>query len=72
MLPPSERAGENRVPVRVTQLIYIGSETHYVLEAGRATLTAYAMNSGSGAPAFGIGASAVASLPAASLVVLED
>ncbi|MGH9366544.1 MAG: ABC transporter ATP-binding protein [Thermoanaerobaculia bacterium] len=72
VLAASQEGGENRVPVRVTQLIYIGSETHYVLEAGRATLTAYAMNAGSGSPAFGVGEAAVALLPASSLVVLED
>jgi spermidine/putrescine transport system ATP-binding protein len=72
VLPPSEASGENRVPVRVAQLIYIGSETHYVLEAGPATLTAYAMNAGGGSPAYAVGAAAVASLPASSLVVLQD
>jgi spermidine/putrescine transport system ATP-binding protein len=65
-------AGENRFPARVAQLIYIGSETHYVLTAGPLTLTAYALNAGSGAPAFGVGESVVAELPAGSLVVLED
>jgi spermidine/putrescine transport system ATP-binding protein len=68
----AESAGENRIPARVAQLIYIGSETHYVLTAGPLTLTAYALNAGSGAPAFRIGESVVVELPAASLVVLED
>ena len=74
LYPPSAPAGENLVPVAVRQLIYIGSETHYVLEAGETRLTAYAMNagaSGSG-PAFGEGDAAVAHLPAASLVLLDD
>jgi spermidine/putrescine transport system ATP-binding protein len=70
--PPAESAGENRIPARVAQLIYIGSETHYILAAGPLTLTAYALNAGSGAPAFGIGESVAAELPAGSLVVLED
>jgi spermidine/putrescine transport system ATP-binding protein len=70
--PAAESAGENRIPARVAQLIYIGSETHYVLTAGSLTLTAYALNAGSGAPAFGIGESVVAELPSGSLVVLED
>lgn len=72
VLPPAETAGENRVPVRVARLIYIGSETHYVLEAGDTTLTAHAMNAGSGAPPFGAGQPAVAILPPSSLVILED
>ena len=70
--PAAESAGENRFPARVAQLIYIGSETHYVLMAGSLKLIAYALNAGSGAPAFGIGEAVVAELPAESLVVLED
>ncbi|MGE5278740.1 MAG: ABC transporter ATP-binding protein [Acidobacteriota bacterium] len=72
VLPSAEAPGENRVPVRVVQLIYIGSETHYVLEAGATQLTAYAMNAGAGSPAYAVGDSAVAFLPASALVVLED
>jgi len=72
VLPAAPAAGENRVSVRVTQLIYIGSETHYVLETGRERLTAYAMNTGAGAPAHEVGQAAVAFLPASALVVLED
>jgi spermidine/putrescine transport system ATP-binding protein len=65
-------AGENRVPVTVRELIYIGSETHYLLEAGDLTLTAYAMNSRVGHQGFDLGQRAVACLPPAGLVVLED
>lgn len=72
VLPASEAAGENRVAVRVAQLIYIGSETHYVLEAGPVSLTAYAMNAGTGSRAYRIGENAVAYLPPASIIVLED
>ena len=70
---PVEPAGPNRVPVRVRQLIYIGSETHYVVEGpGESRLTAYAMNAGGAAPAFAEGDSAVAFLPPAALVLLDD
>jgi spermidine/putrescine transport system ATP-binding protein len=72
VLPAGPVAGENRIPVRVARLIYIGSETHYVLEAGSGTLTAHAMNTGAGSPELGVGQSAVAVLPRAALVVLED
>ena len=72
MLPPSTPPGENRVPVRVGGLLYVGSETHYLLEAGPQRLTARAMNAGDGAPAFSSGDAAVAALPPASLVLLED
>ena len=72
LLPHADTGGQNRVPVRVSQLIYMGSETHYVLEAGEGTLTTYAMNAGAGSPAYAVGQSAIASLPPSALVVLED
>lgn len=72
VLSSAGEAGENRIPVRVAQLIYIGSETHYVLEAGEGTLTAYAMNAGAGSRAYGVGESATAWLPPPALVLLED
>ncbi|HEY6928208.1 MAG TPA: ABC transporter ATP-binding protein, partial [Thermoanaerobaculia bacterium] len=37
--PAGGAKGENQVTVRVSQVIYNGSETHYVLEAGAETLT---------------------------------
>ncbi len=72
MCAPGECAGENRFKVKVEQLIYIGSETHYVLRAGNQTLTAEAMNVKVGSQGFDIGAEAVAYLPAAGLLVLDD
>jgi spermidine/putrescine transport system ATP-binding protein len=72
VLPAAAPLRENHVGARVASLVYIGSETHYVLEAGTASLIAYAMNSGTGTPAFEPGQAAVLHLPAASLVVLED
>jgi spermidine/putrescine transport system ATP-binding protein len=72
MCAPGECAGENRFKVKVEQLIYIGSETHYVLRAGHQTLTAEAMNVKVGSQGFDIGADAIAYLPAAGLLVLDD
>jgi spermidine/putrescine transport system ATP-binding protein len=72
LLPAGETEGENHVPVRVAQVIYIGSETHYVLDAGKGMLTAYAMNAGAGLPAYAVDQSATAWLPSSALVVLED
>jgi spermidine/putrescine transport system ATP-binding protein len=69
---PGEGAGENRIPVKVEQLLYIGSETHYLLRAGQQTLTAEAMNVKVGSQGFDIGADAVAYLPAGGLLVLDD
>ena len=72
VLSPLEATGENRATAKVSQIIYIGSETHYILEAGSARLTAYALNAGAGAPTYSVGDSCVAALPSSSLVVLED
>jgi spermidine/putrescine transport system ATP-binding protein len=69
---PGECAGENRIPVKVKELIYIGSETHYVLQAGNQTLTAEAMNVKVGSQGFDLGADAVAYLPPAGLLILDD
>jgi spermidine/putrescine transport system ATP-binding protein len=69
---PQESAGENRIPVLVTEVIYIGSETHYVLKAGSQTLTAEAMNVKVGSQGFEIGQAAVVYLPPAGLLVLDD
>jgi spermidine/putrescine transport system ATP-binding protein len=70
--PPTEVQGENRVKVRVEQLIYVGSETHYILRAGPQTLSAEAMNVKVGSQGFDIGQEAVAYLPAGGLLVLDD
>lgn len=69
---PTESAGENRIKVKVAEVIYIGSETHYVLKAGEQTLTAEAMNVKVGHQGFEIGQEAVVHLPAAGLLVLDD
>jgi spermidine/putrescine transport system ATP-binding protein len=67
--PPPE---ENWVRVRVEQLIYTGSETHYHLKAGDTELAAEAMNIKGCRPEFDLGREALAYLPAAGLVVLDD
>ncbi|HUK81479.1 MAG TPA: ABC transporter ATP-binding protein [Verrucomicrobiae bacterium] len=70
---PNEAPGENRIKVKVEQLIYIGSETHYVLRAGDGVeLKAQALNVRGCAPEFDIGKEAIAFLPAAGLLILDD
>jgi spermidine/putrescine transport system ATP-binding protein len=69
---PNEGAGENRIKVRVEQLIYVGSETHYILRTGPQTLSAEAMNVKVGSQGFDIGQEAVAYLPPGGLLVLDD
>ncbi len=72
LAPRSELAGENRIAVRVEQLMYIGSETHYDLRAGTLKLSAEMMNAKVGSQGFDIGQEAVAFLPPAGLIVLDD
>lgn len=73
LYPPDQKPpAENWVRARVEQLIYIGSETHYHLLAGNTPLTAEAMNIKGCRPEFDLGREALAYLPAAGLVVLDD
>jgi len=72
LLPVSEGSGENRVKVRVEELLYIGSETHYVLRAGEQRLTAEAMNIKVGSQGFDLGQEALVYLPPGGLLVLDD
>ncbi|MEO8276780.1 MAG: ABC transporter ATP-binding protein [Thermoanaerobaculia bacterium] len=65
-------AGTNRLPGTVEQLIYIGSETHYILATAGGRLTAYVMNSLLGPHGLEIGDRVTAHLPASALLVLED
>lgn len=69
---PEECAGENRIPVRVEELIYIGSETHYLLRARGQRLSAEVMNVKVGSQGFDLGQEGVAYLPPAGLIVLDD
>jgi spermidine/putrescine transport system ATP-binding protein len=72
LLPLSEGPGQNRCKVKVQELIYIGSETHYVLQANGLSLTCEIMNAKCGSQGFNIGDEAFAFLPAAGLIVLDD
>jgi spermidine/putrescine transport system ATP-binding protein len=65
-------AGTNKVPGTVEQLIYIGSETHYILSTPGGKLTAYVMNSLLGPLGLEIGDRVSAYLPSSALLVLED
>ena len=64
--------GENRVKVRLEHCIYSGAATHYVLRAGSQELLSYTMNTTVGVQGFEIGQEAVAYLPPAGLLVLDD
>ena len=54
------------------ELIYIGSETHYLLRAHGQRLSAEVMNVKVGSQGFDLGQEAVAYLPPAGLIVLDD
>jgi spermidine/putrescine transport system ATP-binding protein len=64
--------GENHVPVQIEQIVYVGSETHYELRAGPQVLRAEVMNAEAGSQAFRLGQEAVAYLPPAALIILDD
>lgn len=69
---PGEGSGANRFPVRVEELIYVGSGTHYELSANGTRLTVEVMNAKVGHQGFDIGQEAVVYLPPAALIVLDD
>ncbi|MFN7943589.1 MAG: ABC transporter ATP-binding protein [Thermoanaerobaculia bacterium] len=68
---PGEPA-ENAVPARVEEVIYIGSQSQYVLSTPLGRLTAYVMNSIYSPTGLAIGDSIFAFLPPTALVVLEE
>jgi spermidine/putrescine transport system ATP-binding protein len=63
---------ENEFPARVERVIYAGAETHYELKIGDQVLRAEIMNIRNGSPVFVAGQDAVAYLPAAALIILDD
>jgi spermidine/putrescine transport system ATP-binding protein len=72
LVEADDAQGENRLRVRVDQLIYSGAATHYVLRAGAQELLSCAMNITVASQRFKIGQDVVAYLPAAALLVLDD
>ena len=56
----------------VRELIYIGSQSQYLLTAGDAVWTAYSMNSRAGIREFALGEPLTAELPPPALVLLEE
>jgi len=65
-------AGQNSIQARVHELLYIGSETHYILEAAGKNLSAELMNTQTGSQGFEAGQQISLSMPPAALVVLDD
>lgn len=72
LTPAGTAIGENWARVRVEELIYVGSGTHYDLRAGPQLLRAEVMNTQVGSQGFQIGQEALAYLPPGALIVLDD
>ncbi len=66
------RDGINRVRARVGEMLYIGSETHYILQVNGARVSAEVMNTGVGAQGFELNDEVVMSFPPTALHVLDD
>lgn len=62
----------NEIPCTVKELIYIGSETHYVLDANGFTLSAEAMNIKVGSQGLDLNEKAFAVIPPGALIPLDD
>ena len=62
----------NCVKARVQELLYIGSETHYILEAAGKNISAELMNTQMGSQGFEAGQEISLSMPPSALVVLDD
>lgn len=70
--PGISALGDNCIAVRVQELIYVGSETHYELRAGTQILRAEVMNTQVGSQGLEIGHEIAVYLPPGALVVLDD
>ncbi|HAM73090.1 MAG TPA: Fe3+/spermidine/putrescine ABC transporter ATP-binding protein [Verrucomicrobiales bacterium] len=68
----SAEPGENSLPVRVSHLTYVGSETHYELEGEGISLRAEVMNTHAEGPRFRPGDSLQAHIPPGALILLDD
>lgn len=72
LLSADNKGAENTIPVTVTELIYIGSETHYIVESNGQVLSAETMNAKIGGQGLKIGDKAQAYLPPGGLIILDD
>lgn len=63
---------ENCVQAQLEEVIYVGSETHYVVRCGKQELRAEVMNSHRAHEVFRPGQDVIAYLPPDALIVLED
>jgi spermidine/putrescine transport system ATP-binding protein len=71
VVSPGE-AGVNKVPATIREIVYIGAESHYLLDTPVGTITAYVMNSLLAPLGLAIGDRVTVYLPSSALFVLED
>jgi spermidine/putrescine transport system ATP-binding protein len=72
LLPATEPTDAHRVRARIEEVIYVGAETHYMVQAGAQRLRVEAMNTKVGHQGFDVGQEVVAHLPPEALLPLED
>jgi spermidine/putrescine transport system ATP-binding protein len=72
LLPADAPLDDHRLRVRIEEVIYVGSETHYLVRAGEQRLRVEVMNVKPGHQGFDVGQEAVAYLPPEALVQLDD
>jgi ABC-type Fe3+/spermidine/putrescine transport system ATPase subunit len=72
LLPSDTPLDEHRLRVRIEEVIYVGSETHYLVRAGEQQLRIEVMNVKAGRQGFEVGQQAVAYLPPEALLMLDD
>ena len=65
-------SGVNKAPATVREIVYIGAESHYLLDTPAGTITAYVMNSLLAPHGLAIGDRVTVYLPTSALFVLED
>jgi len=71
LISPME-SGVNKAPATVREIVYIGAESHYLLDTSAGTITAYVMNSLLAPHGLEIGDRVTVYLPSSALFVLED
>jgi spermidine/putrescine transport system ATP-binding protein len=71
LISPIE-TGVNKAPATVREIVYIGAESHYLLDTAAGTVVAYVMNSLLAPHGLAIGDRVTIYLPSSALFVLED
>lgn len=68
----AEGSEENRVPAKVEEVLYIGSESHYIFSVGERKISGEMMNTRVGSQGLEVGQDTVLWFPPSALIVLDD